>query len=116
MPPKRRGLAFLAQCRQASGGLSASVALCSSLVGMTCTFCLQALLPEALVPLTLMRHAPGCRVLLCGDPKCASTVTPALLYHLCCTAASHMRTYCDPKPFMLNACPCVCNTHQSQMR
>lgn len=31
--------------------------------------CMQALLPEALVPLTLLRHEPGCKVLLCGDPK-----------------------------------------------
>ncbi|BDA50870.1 probable helicase MOV-10 at C-terminar half [Coccomyxa sp. Obi] len=29
----------------------------------------QALLPEALVPLTLLRHKAGCRALLCGDPR-----------------------------------------------
>ncbi|EIE26144.1 P-loop containing nucleoside triphosphate hydrolase protein [Coccomyxa subellipsoidea C-169] len=29
----------------------------------------QALLPEALVPLTLLRQEPGCRALLCGDPR-----------------------------------------------
>ena len=32
---------------------------------------LQALLPEALVPLTLLARPHG-RALLCGDPKCAA--------------------------------------------
>ena len=32
----------------------------------------QALLPEALVPLTLLRHEAGCRALLCGDPRWVS--------------------------------------------
>ena len=41
---------------------------------------MQALLPEALVPLTLLRHEPGCRVLLCGDPKWAPcSCLPSLL-------------------------------------
>ena len=35
----------------------------------TCRSALQALLPEALVPLTLLE--PDGRALLCGDPKCA---------------------------------------------
>ena len=35
----------------------------------TCRCALQALLPEALVPLTLLE--PDGRALLCGDPKCA---------------------------------------------
>ena len=69
MPPERGGLAFLAQWHQASGGLVASVATVSNPKWIFCMFCLQALLPEALVPLTLLRHEPGCRVLLCGDPK-----------------------------------------------
>ena len=49
--------------------------------------CAQALLPEALVPLTLLRHAPGCAALLCGDPRWAVLLSVYM----------HCRNHCQKK-------------------